>query len=94
MSFFDISKYRHDQDEIRKLHDEKTQLEQRLKDQRWRERTAEYEREQRHYREQERQERQRENDMEYRMNLQAHVKTILADMEDLRLRRKFGIEEG
>jgi len=93
MSFFDISKYHRNDHEIRKLHDEKTRLEQELEDQKWQERSANYEREQEHYREQDRRERQRYNDMEYRMNLQNHVRVIIEEMEDLKLRHKFGIEQ-
>ena len=94
MSFFDISKYRHGQDEIRKLYDEKQQLEQELKDRQWRERSVEYEREQQHYREQERRETQRENDREWRWNMLGERDAIREELADLKLRRKFGIEEG
>ena len=94
MSFFDLSKYHRNDYEIRKLHEEKQQLEQELKDRQWRERSAGYERERQHYREQERKEQQRENDREWRWNNQHEKERLREVIEDLKLRHKFGIEEG
>ena len=93
MSFFDLSKYHRNDSEIRRLHAEKVRLEEELKDRQWRERSAGYERERQHYREQERLERERENKREERMNLYEEVGRLGADLEDLKLRRKFGIEQ-
>ena len=94
MSFFDLQKYRRNDEEIRVLRNENQRLEQELKDRQWRERSAEYEREQQYYREREREERQRENDREWRWNMLGRVEAAETDLEDFKLRRKFGIEGG
>jgi len=94
MTFFDLQKYRRDEYEVRKLHDENVRLEQELKDRKWREQSAGYEREQEDYRARERLERERENARELRFNLYHEKKELQDELEDLKLRRKFGVEGG
>lgn len=93
MSFFDISKYHNDEYARRKLADENRLLWEEADMARCRERRDAYDREQQDRHERERLDQERENDMEYRMNLQNHVRVIIAEMEDLKLRCKFGIEQ-
>ena len=94
MSFFEDSRFKYHNDyETRKLYEEKKRLEEELKDRQWRERNAEYEREQQHYREQEERQSRHHAGMEERMNLVHTARDLQDKLEDLRLRRKFGIEE-
>lgn len=94
MSFFDLTKYRNDEYGRRKLEDENKRLQEEAEMRRYRERRDDYDREQQDRRTQERVEQQRENDREFRLNMINRVEAAETDLEDLKLRRKFGVEEG
>jgi len=93
MSFFDIGRYRTDEYAKRKLQDENKLLQEEIEMRRYRERRDDYEREQQNHREQERLEQDRKNERELRFNLYEEKKELRDELEDLKLRRKFGIEE-
>ncbi|GAJ01087.1 unnamed protein product [marine sediment metagenome] len=93
MGFFNLSRYQQNDYERRKLKDENKRLEQELKDQDWRRRSEKYEQEHQENLSRSQQERDAENERERRMNL-LHTTLILQDeIEDLKLKHKFGIEE-
>lgn len=92
MSFFDIQKYRRSEDETRKLLEHNKRLEEEIKDREWRSRSAEYDRERERHREFEKRERERENAREIKYNLYEEKIQLQAELEDLKLRCKFGVE--
>ena len=94
MGFFDLQKYRHEQHDLERAARDNKLLEERIENLKWQERSAEYEREQEDYRERERLERERENSRELRFNLYEEKRELRDELDDLKLRRKFGIEEG
>ena len=94
MSFFDLQRYRREQHEIERAVRDNKLLEERIESLKWQQRSDEYDREQQDYRERERLERERENARELRFNLYHEKKELLDELEDLKLRHKFGIEGG
>ena len=94
MSFFDLQRYRREQYDLERAVRDNKLLEERIKHLKWQEQTADYDREQQHYREQEKRRRQRESDLEYISNQTGEIRHLKAELEDLKLRRKFGIEGG
>lgn len=93
MSFFDLQRFQREQDRSERAARDLKLAEERIESLKWQQRSADYEREQQHYRAQERLERDRENSREARMNLYERSRELLDEVEDLKLRRKFGIEE-
>ena len=93
MSFFDLQRYRREQHEIERAVRDNKLLEERIESLKWQQRSDGYDREQEDYRARVQRERERENQREERMNLYEEVGRLGADLEDLRLRRKFGIEQ-
>jgi hypothetical protein len=93
MSFFDIGRYREDHYAKNKCAAENKRLQEEIEMARYRQRQDDYDREQQHFREKTQQERQRENDREYRWNMLSERDNLRDELEDLKLRRKFGIEE-
>lgn len=94
MSFFDLQRFRRDQDAIERAVRDKKLLEERIEHLKWQQRSDEYEREQQDIRDHERHQREFENEREWRMNILQRVQGLQDKLEDLKLRRKFGIEEG
>jgi len=93
MSFFDLQRFRRDQDAIERAVRDKKLLEERIEHLKWQQRSDEYNREQQDSRAQEQLERERENQREEWANHYREVQGLRADLEDLKLRRKFGIEQ-
>lgn len=93
MSFFDLQKYRRDEYALQKLKDDKERLERELEDIRWRERSDAYEREQQHHREFQEREQAKEEERNARWYFCETIENLRGEVEDLKLRRKFGIEE-
>ena len=73
---------------------ENEELKEELEAIQWRQRQEEYERQQADYREMEKRRREREEAAEHRWYLHDQIQTKNEEIEDLRLRIKFGIEEG
>ena len=92
MSFFDLQKYRRDEYAKSKLEDENKRLQEEIDMARYRQRQDDYDREQQHYRAQERRQREIENERECRFNAIQASQELHDELEDLKLRRKFGIE--
>lgn len=94
MSFFDLQRFRREQDRSERAARALKLAEERIETLKWQQRSDEYERERQHYREQERLERDRENQREKRYSLHEEKLRLCDEIEDLKLRRKFGIEVG
>jgi len=93
MSFFDLQRYRLKQHEIERAVQDNKLLEERIESLKWQQRSDEYNREQEDYRARVQLERERENARELRFNLYHEKRALQDELEDLRLRRKFGIQE-
>ena len=92
MGFFDLQRFRCEQDELERAARDNKLLEERIESLKWQQRSDEYEREKEHYRTQECLEQERENSREAQMNLLHNINILQEKLEDLKLRRKFGIE--
>ena len=93
MSFFDLQRYRREQDRNNRAARDLRLAEDKIENLRWQRRSADYEREQEDYRARVKLERERENSREERYNLLEEKLKLCDEIEDLKLRRKFGIEE-
>ena len=85
---------RHEQTREGELYREKERLQQELEDNRRRQGIEDYNREQEEYRARERFEQERETRLEHIGNAMCSIKEKDAEIEHLKLCRKFGIEEG
>jgi len=94
MGFFDLQRYRREQYDLERAVRDKKLLEERVESLKWQQRNDEYDREQEDYRERVRLEQERENARELRFNLYHEKKELMDELEDLKLRRKFGVEGG
>lgn len=94
MSFYDLQRFRREQDELERAVRDNKLLEERIENLKWQQRSEEYERERQDYRDRERQDIEAENERERRMNLMHETFSLQNRLEDCQLRHKFGIEEG
>lgn len=92
MSFFDLTKYRTDEYAQRKLEAENKRLQEEIEMSRYRERRDDYERVQQHHREFEARERAKEEEREMRFYHIEKIQSLRDELEDAKLRHKFGIE--
>ena len=93
MSFFGISRFRNDDHEQRKLENENKRLQEEIEMSRYRERRDDYDREQQLRCEAER---RRCNEAEERENRRHRIDVIhglQVELDDLKLRHRFGVEE-
>ncbi len=93
MSFYDLQRFRREQDRSERAARDLKQAEERIETLKWQQRSEEYERERQDYRDRERQDIEAENERERRMNLMHETFSLQDRLEDCQLRRKFGIEE-
>ena len=90
LSFFDLQRFRREQDRNKRAARDLKLAEERIEHLKWQQRNDDYDREQQDHQEQ----RRRENEKETRMNLFHSANALQDDLADLKLRRKFCIEEG
>lgn len=93
MGFFDVQRFRREQDRSERAARDLKLAEDRIESLKWQQRSDEYDREQQHYREQERQESKAEDERERVTYFFEKSQRLYDELEDLKLRHKFGIEE-
>jgi chromosome segregation ATPase len=94
MSYFGLERFRTEHDELERAKRELRTFEENITEMNRQHRNAEYDREQEDYRARVKLERERENSRELRFNLYEEKKRLKDELEDLKLRRKFGVEGG
>ena len=92
MSFFDLERFRTEHDELERAKRELKTFEENIEQMKWQQRSAEYDRENEDYRAHVKLERERENARELRFNLYEEKRELRDELDDLKLRRKFGVE--